>query len=107
MGRPNLRLRSEIGRIRREGQIFRGRWVHVRIGYSSVDRTLISVRRQFGKAVFRNRMRRQIRALCRELLPDEHPGRLLVISVGDQSLGVSFLDLREDLRRAFKVLNLV
>jgi len=107
MGRPNLRLRSEVGRIRVEGQIFRGRWVHVRVGCSDMDSTLISVRRKFGKAVFRNRIRRQIRALCGELIPGQHPGRLLVISVGDRSHGVSFAMLRQDLSRAFQALNLI
>ena len=107
MGRPNLRLRSEVGRIRTEGQIFRGRWVHVRVGFSNVNRTLISVRRQFGKAVFRNRIRRQIRALCGELLRDQHPGRMLIISVGDRSHGVPFASLRQDLQRAFQALNLL
>ena len=34
MGTPNLRIRSEIAKIRQHGQIFRGRWVHVRSGTS-------------------------------------------------------------------------
>ena len=106
MGRPNLRIRSEIGKIRQHGQIFRGRWVHVRIGNSEVDRTLISVRKKFGNAARRNRIRRQVRALCRELIPMAHPNCLMLISVGDHSYGVSFSDLRLDLQGAFRKFNL-
>jgi ribonuclease P protein component len=106
MGRRNLRIRSEIGKIREHGQIFRGRWIHVRIGNSEVDRTLISVRKKFGNAVRRNRIRRQVRALCRELIPRAHSNRLMLISVGDHSDLVSFSDLRLDLQRAFHTFGL-
>jgi len=107
MGRPNLRMRREIGSIRNSGRIFRGRWVHIRIGASDQDQTLISVRKKFGKAVSRNRIRRQIRTLCRELIPKGHLGFLLVISVGDRSLGVSYGDLRQDLLGAFQAFDLL
>lgn len=107
MGRPNLRVRREIGNIRNQGQIYRGRWVHVRLGQSDMDQTLISVRKKFGNAVSRNRIRRQIRSLCRHHIPQGHPGQLLVISVGDGSRGVSFVDLCRDISRAFDVLGLI
>lgn len=107
MGRPNLRLRSEVGAVRQMGQIYRGRWVHVRIGKSEQDRTLISVRRKFGNAVHRNRMRRQIRTICQEFLPQGHPNYLVILSVGDRSRGVSFADLRTDLYQAFSNLRLI
>ena len=106
MGRPNLRLRQQVWRVRREGRIFRGRWLHVRLGVSDLDQTLIAVRRRFGKAVCRNRVRRRIRALCRELVPGGHPGQLLLISVGDRSGGASFQDLQSDLVAAFDGLGL-
>ena len=107
MGRPNLRLRGEVGNVRQMGQIYRGRWVHVRMGKSEQDRTLISVRRQFGNAVSRNFIRRQIRSICLEILPLGHPNRLLIIAVGDRSRGVSFADLRADLHNAFSDLQLI
>ena len=107
MGRPNLRLRSEVGTVRQMGQIYRGRWVHVRMGKSEQDRTLISVRKKFGNAVYRNRIRRQIRAICQEMIPQGHPDSLLIIAVGDRSRGVSFADLRLDLHNAFSDLRLI
>ena len=107
MGRPNLRLRSEVGAVRQLGQIYRGRWVHVRMGKSEQDQTLISVRRKFGRAVDRNRIRRQIRSICREFVPQGHPDLLVIISVGDRSRGVSFADLRADLQQAFSSLRLI
>ena len=107
MGRPNLRIRREIGNIRQHGQIFRGRWIHVRKGASEMERTLISVRKKFGNAVQRNRIRRQVRALCSELIPLGHPQPLLLISIGDHSGGVSFAQLKVELYRAFQKLGLI
>lgn len=107
MGTPNLRIRSEILKIRQHGQIFRGRWVHVRIGTSEMDLTLISVRKKFGNAVRRNRIRRQVRALCSELLPSGHPRHLVLISIGDHARGVSYTELRVELHLAFQKLGLI
>lgn len=107
MARSKLRLGREIDNIRNKGQIYRGHWVHVRIGQSNLNQTLISVRKKFGNAVSRNHIRRQIRSLCRECLPNGHPGNLLIISVGDKSLGVSFSELRRDIFCAFEVLDLI
>ncbi len=107
MARPDFRFRSEISNIRNNGQLYRGHWVHVRIGQSNLSQTLISVRKKFGNAVSRNHIRRQIRSLCRECIPNGHPGQLLIISVGDNSLGVSFSELRQDLSCAFEVLHLI
>jgi len=107
MGRPNLRIRSEVGIVREMGQIYRGRWVHVRMGKSEQDRTLVSVRKKFGNAVLRNRIRRQIRNICIELMPHGHCEHMVIISVGDRSCGVSFVDLRRDLLNAFSNFRLI
>jgi len=107
MGRPNLRIRREIGHIRQHGQIFRGRWVHVRMGTSDLDRTLISVRKKFGNAVRRNRIRRQVRSLCSELISDDHPQTLLLISIDDHAASVSFTQLKTELRLAFQKFGLI
>lgn len=107
MGSPNLHIRSEIAKIRQRGQIFRGRWVHVRMGTSDMDRTLISIRKKFGNAVRRNRIRRQVRAICSQLIPLGHPPHLLLISIGDHACGVSYAQLRLELHRAFQNLGLI
>ncbi len=107
MGAPNLHIRGEIAKIRRHGQIFRGRWVHVRIGTSDLDLTLISIRKKFGNAVRRNRIRRQTYAICSQLIPMGHPHCLLLISIGDHAFGVSYTQLRLELHRAFQKLGLI
>ncbi|MCE2433396.1 MAG: ribonuclease P protein component [Candidatus Latescibacteria bacterium] len=107
MGTPNLRIRREIAKIRRHGQIFRGRWVHVRIGTSEMDLTLISIRKKFGNAVRRNRIRRQVRAICSELIPLGHSHSLMIISIGDHAFGVSYAELRLELHLAFQKLGLI
>lgn len=63
---------------------------------------VISVRRKFGKAVRRNRIRRQLRALLRELDDGRWDGRLLLVSVDDHAGGTPFRSLREDLQRALR-----
>lgn len=107
MGRASLRLRREIQRLFENGRRYRGRWVHVRVVDSGLERTIISVRRRFGGAVARNRVRRRLRAICRELAPEGLPGRLLMISVGDRSGNAGFSGLRADLASAFKSLGLL
>lgn len=107
MGTPNLRIRREIAKIRQHGQVFRGRWVHVRIGTSDMDLTLISIRKKFGTAVRRNHIRRQVRAICSELIPLGHPQSLMIISIGDHAYGVSYAELRLELHLAFQKLGLI
>ena len=107
MGTPNLHIRREIAKIRRHGQIFRGRWVHVRMGTSEMDLTLISIRKKFGNAVRRNRIRRQVRAVCCELLPSGHPHCLVLIAIGDHAWGISYAQLRFELHHAFQKLGLI
>ena len=107
MGTPNLRIRREIAKIRQHGQIFRGRWVHVRIGISEMDLTLISIRKKFGNAVRRNRIRRQVRAICSERIPLGHPHCLMIISIGDHAYGVSYAELHLELHLAFQKLGLI
>lgn len=107
MGAPNRHIRGEIAKIRQHGQIFRGRWVHVRIGTSDLDLTLISIRKKFGNAVRRNRIRRQVRAICSQLIPLGHPHHLLLISIGDHACGVSYAQLRLELHRAFRNFGLI
>ena len=107
MGKPNRRLRAAVGKVIAGGRIYRGRWVHVRVGQVDQTDVLISVRRRFGPAVRRNRVRRRIRAICRDMLPDGLAvGLLMLISVGDRSTAAGFKALRADLADAFRALGL-
>ncbi|MCE2438213.1 MAG: ribonuclease P protein component [Candidatus Latescibacteria bacterium] len=107
MPRPGSRLRSEVQHLRRTGSVFRGRWLHVRACRSTEDRIFISVRKRFGKAVARNRARRRIRAVCREMAPHRSTGHLVIISVGDGSAAAGFRDLRSEIFAAFGKLGLL
>ncbi|MDE2888698.1 MAG: ribonuclease P protein component [Gemmatimonadota bacterium] len=107
MPRTRARLRREVQRLRRAGSVFRGRWLHVRACKSAEDRIFISVRKRFGKAVARNRARRRIRVICRELAPHRSTGHLVIISVGDGSAVAGFRDLRSDIFAAFGRLGLL
>ena len=107
MSRPNLRLRRELGKIRKEGSIFRGKYCHVCLGNTSEQQVVISVRKKFGGSVERNFIRRQIRAVCRELLGSLKTSKcLLLISVGDHSYRVSYQELEKELAVAFQFLGL-
>jgi len=95
-------LQKRIETIRKTGSRGRGRWLRVCTGPDAGGRVVISVRRKFGKAVRRNRIRRQLRALCRALSDPSWDARLTLLSVDDQAGGVSFATLREDLTRALR-----
>ena len=101
------RLRREVRHLRRTGSVFRGRWLHVRAGKSTEERIILSVRKRYGKAVARNRARRRIRAICREMEPHRSTGHLVIISVGDGSAAAGFRDLRSDIVAAFEKLGLL
>ncbi|MCY3764201.1 MAG: ribonuclease P protein component [Gemmatimonadetes bacterium] len=107
MPRPSARLRREVQHLRRAGSVFRGRWLHVRVCNSVDDRIFISVRKRFGKAVARNRVRRRIRAICGEMAPHRSTGYMVMISVGDGSAAAGFRELRSDLIAAFGKLGLL
>ena len=107
MSRPNLRLRREVRRLRSEGRIYRGRWMHVRIGDSCLPSLLISVRKRFGGAVSRNQARRRIRAIFRDLLPNGSSGNLILISIADAAGGTCFNELRIDLTSALSKFGLL
>ena len=79
----------------------------MRAGRSESGRILISVRKKFGGAVLRNRVRRRLRAVCRELGPRIRPGHLVLISLGDHARRAGYRALRSDLVSAFRTLGLI
>ena len=106
MGKPDLRLGKEVRALLKSGRVYRGRLLHVRIGGSELSRTLISVRRKFGPAVARNRVRRRIRHLCREwgLLQPNH--RLIFVTISDSAASATFQELKADFECAVQALDL-
>lgn len=96
------RLQKRIEAVRKVGARGRGKWLRVCAGPDAAGGVIISIRRKFGNAVRRNRVRRQLRALCREMADASWEARLTLVSVDDQADGVPFAALREDLRRALR-----
>ena len=81
--------------------------MHVRLCDSDLSKTLISVRKHLGKAVLRNRARRRLRSLCRQLSPDGPQERFLMVSLRDHARDATYPDLRSDLTSAFQFLGLL
>ena len=79
----------------------------MRAGPSESGRIIISVRRKFGGAVLRNRARRRIRAVCRELAPRIRAGQLVMVSLGDHARRAGYRELRIDIISAFSTLGLI
>ena len=74
---------------------------------SGSGRIIFSVRRRFGGAVARNRARRRLRAICRELIPGGRPGWLVLVSLGDRAGKAAYQELWNDLASAFATLSLI
>ncbi len=81
--------------------------MYVRTGPSDLNRTLISVRRAFGGAVRRNRVRRRLKSVLREVVPGGHSGKLLFISVADRAGSATYAQLRDELICALRTLRLI
>ena len=104
------------------GERFVGRYitVHILTDYAAKKRMLahpkrlytnrigISVTKKLGGAVQRNRAKRIIRAGLRALCKTEtlKPGKLIVISARPDILGRSSEDIRAELERGMKKLNM-
>ncbi len=95
-------LQKRVETVRKTGTRGRGQWLRICSGPDAEGRVVISIRRKFGKAVQRNRIRRQLRVLCRDLSDVSWDARLTLLSVDDRAGGVSYAALREDLTRALR-----
>lgn len=76
-------------------------YVKKRDNNSSTPRFGISVSKKLGNAVVRNRMKRQIRAAMRELVPSIKGGADYVIIARKPAVGIHTLQLQENLQHVF------
>ena len=58
------------------------------------------VSKAVGGAVVRNTVRRRLKAVCRELLPEVAPGREIVVRALPASAQASWITLQSEIRRA-------
>jgi len=61
----------------------------------------ISVNRKYGNAVRRNRAKRQLRALCSEILPDMEEGFHILLRPNDDFKHMEFHESRKTVRDLF------
>lgn len=101
-----LRTKAEFARVRAEGRSWSSRLLVLQAvpNESGRLRAGIIVSKRLGKAVRRNRVRRQVREAIRSLRPRLRGGWDLVIIARPAAVGASFADvqlaLEEVLRRA-------
>jgi len=105
-----LRHRNEFKAVYQRGGRCSGRYLVLRFlqetSSSEGDRTLpptqigISISQKVSKkAVVRNRIKRQIRAMIRGLLPQLPPGWKMVVIVKSHAQGCSYEDFLRELRQ--------
>ena len=113
----SLRLRSDFERLRRQGTTVRSGNVRIRyarpesssreeLAKSDDDlRIAYAIGKKAGKAVMRNRLRRQLRGVFREISASDAE----LLPAGDYLVGVAALEssysqIKEDVKRALKQL---
>lgn len=105
MQRPaSLRRHADFARLRRYGRRIATKNLNLyladaRDGDSS-SLVGVTVSKSIGKAVVRNKLRRRLSAILRELLPSQRQMRVLVVARPDAA-ALAFTDLRAEIRTAF------
>lgn len=101
-----LRRYQEFKQVYQQGNRYYGKWLVLRV-LPTVDsqqatptRIGISVSQKVSKkAVVRNRLKRRIRAACRQLLPEISPGCKIIVGVRPGSQECEYGDFLQELRQ--------
>lgn len=95
--------------VYRAGSLKFGKYVAVHVLEEGEAPTIvgISVSKKVGKAVTRNKVKRRLREVVRQLYQDILPGYQIVIGAKAKSQNASFLELRDDFCRVMKGLGLL
>lgn len=62
----------------------------------------IAMRKKYGNAVMRNRAKRIVRAVCRELLPDLHEGYYIIIQPENDFYTFGYSEIRRNIGSVFQ-----
>ena len=105
MQRPaSLRRHADFARLRRYGRRIATKNLRLYLGDAregAVSSLVgITVSKSIGKAVVRNKLRRRLSAILRELLPSQQQMRVLIVPRPSAS-ELAFVDLRAEVRAAF------
>lgn len=105
MQRPaSLRRYADFARLRRHGRRIATKSLNLYLGDAregdASSLVGITVSKSIGRAVVRNKLRRRVSAILRELLPSQQRMRVLVVARPDAS-ALTFTDLRAELHSAF------
>jgi len=98
----SLRRKAEFNLLRKRGRKVYGPWFciyYLTDYYDNYAKIAFSIPRYIGKAVERNRRRRQLRSILNTHKYDL-PGGIYLISVNKGVAGVTFKDMQEDIIKA-------
>ncbi len=103
--RRRLTDSPEFERVYRQGSAYRGKLfsVHAFPNESDTARLGLSVSKKVGNAVIRNTVRRRLKEIFRESLP-EVPGLDIVVSARPSAADASFGELRDEFRHSLQKL---
>lgn len=91
-----LRKDRDFRRVYRRGRSLSNRYLVLIYKKNGLEDTRIgfSISKKFGKAVERNRIKRQLRSICREYLPDLKRGYDMVFVVRAESKQADYNELK-------------
>jgi len=62
----------------------------------------IAIRKKYGNAVMRNRAKRIVRSVCRELLPDLHEGYYIIVQPDNDFQLLGYSEIKHTIASVFK-----
>jgi ribonuclease P protein component len=92
-----LRPRAEVGKLYREGRAWKNRAaaLYVMVSPGRPTRVAFAVPKRLGKAVKRNRLRRQFREAYRKSQPSVLPGMKLLFMARAYAASLSFREIED------------
>ncbi|MGE5454428.1 MAG: ribonuclease P protein component [Methylocystaceae bacterium] len=93
-----LRKKGEFRKIYEQGRKYYGKYLILFVikKAAEINRYGIVASKKVGKAVVRNRSRRQIREIVRETRGNMLTGNDIILVIKSSAVGVPFADLQED-----------
>ncbi|QGG46988.1 ribonuclease P protein component [Heliorestis convoluta] len=101
--RYRLRRSKDFQTVYRRGNSVAGRYVVLYLlKGKGTQRFGFSVSSKVGKAVIRNKVKRQLREICRRYRPRLHQGRDVILIARQKIKGIPFREVEKDVIKLFK-----